>query len=146
MRPNSHSFGNSSIARQSDAHDADINHIMRRVSGAPSSEPMFGDSVGMPRNFAEVFAFHERVVDSFRQLPSEVRLKFKNNPEELVRFVADPANRPEALKLGLLTPSQAEVDEEVELNLQREASAKIRREKRAERDLKKQAAADAVVD
>lgn len=40
---------------------------------------------------------------AFASLPSKVRERFHNNPEEFLGFMADPANQDEAIKLGLAT-------------------------------------------
>lgn len=39
----------------------------------------------------------------FDQLPAHLRERFGNSPEHLIRFVADPNNYQEALKLGILS-------------------------------------------
>lgn len=39
---------------------------------------------------------------AFAALPSNVRLRFQNDPGELLRFIQDPKNRDEAMTLGLL--------------------------------------------
>lgn len=42
--------------------------------------------------------------ESFMTLPSEVRKKFANNPQQLISFLADPKNTDEAISLGLKKP------------------------------------------
>lgn len=39
--------------------------------------------------------------DAFETLPSQVRLRFNNNPEELINFLHDPKNYQEGISLGL---------------------------------------------
>lgn len=58
--------------------------------------------------------FHEslnRVMDvqnQFSQLPARIRGMFGNNPYQLLRFLEVPENRPKALKLGLVVPTEDE--------------------------------------
>lgn len=44
-----------------------------------------------------------RAQQQFAALPSKVRDRFKNNPAEMLSFVANPANLDEAATLGLLS-------------------------------------------
>lgn len=59
-------------------------------------------------------SFHEmqntvvQAQQSFMQLPSQLRAKFDNAPENLMAFLADENNREEAEKLGLVTPKKKE--------------------------------------
>lgn len=39
---------------------------------------------------------------SFESLPSNIRKRFKNDPEQFLRFFENPENREEAVKLGLI--------------------------------------------
>jgi len=43
-----------------------------------------------------------KIGQSFRELPAEIRNRFRNDPEELLRFTENPQNRDEAIKLGLI--------------------------------------------
>lgn len=58
-----------------DVTGADYHHAMNLVAGANSM--FFG-------------------------LPSEIRSRFENNPQEFLEFMENPANAPEAVKMGLL--------------------------------------------
>lgn len=89
------------------ANDSDINVIMKRAlkSGVfPDGridEPMFGD-------FTELGDFHNlqnRLLDAYERfalLGADVRDRFNNNAGNLLDFLSNPANRDEAVKLGLL--------------------------------------------
>lgn len=99
------SFG-PSFTVQSQADDVDINVIMKRfgVTGKMPENfvaPMYGD-------FDQVFDFrtaHEAIITArhqFDSLPAEIRSRFANDPQRLLEFVSNDANRAEAERLGLL--------------------------------------------
>jgi len=75
----------------------------------------------------------------FAGLPAKLRKRFSNNPENMLRFLEDPKNAGEAVKLGLL--SEDDVDPKVlqQQNLVAEAEAKDKADFEA---WKKQRAAD----
>lgn len=56
-------------------------------------------------------SFHEmlnQVADAkyaFASLPATVRARFSNDPYQALRFVDDPKNLPEAIKLGIASPA-----------------------------------------
>jgi len=54
-------------------------------------------------------------------LPAKIRIRFDNSPGNLVRFVGDPANLREALKLGLTKlPEGYELDKAGNITEQQE--------------------------
>jgi len=82
-----------------------------------------GQSIGDPRatrqpRFMDVPSetYHEalnRVCDvknQFMSLGSRLRGRFANDPFQMLRFVEDPKNRAEALKMGLLVPTEEEAE------------------------------------
>lgn len=96
---------------QSFKAECDINRIMARyirtgVAPAAVSMGRYGD-------FSEVGSFHEaqdaviRAQKQFAALSSKVRDRFKNDPANMLAFVADPKNLDEAASLGLLTEEAA---------------------------------------
>jgi len=97
-----------SLAIQSSKDSADINTIVRnfgvgRGAIAPLTEPMFGD-------FTEVVDFRtaqDALVAArqrFMALPSDLRKRFGNDPQELLRFISDDKNYDEGVKLGFVVP------------------------------------------
>jgi len=90
-----------------DAHD--INNIMKKYQKIgvdynrlpPNSKGQYGD-------FSKHKSYQESVQalidanNSFMSLPSTVRKRFSNDPQELFDFLNDTNNRDEAIKLGLL--------------------------------------------
>lgn len=96
-----------SRARQSMRDETDINRIVERfgltgkLPDVKQLQPLYGD-------FTSVTDFHtaaNMVIEAdlaFEKLPPAVRARFHNDPGALIDFVADPGNRGEAEKLGLV--------------------------------------------
>lgn len=92
--------------QQQFAEECDINTIVKRF-GLTGQLPT---NLAMPLSgdFAEATDFHSamnlvaQAQAEFMQLPAEVRARFKNDPGAVVEFLDDPANRDEAIKLGLV--------------------------------------------
>jgi len=116
---------------QSDMDAADINKIMARFektgvfidAQGVERKPMFGD-------FSEVADYHtqlsaiRRVDAAFLALPAEVRNRFDNDAEKLLRFLENPANKNEAIKLGLIEPEIIQQTEEDRIRLEKEVKDK----------------------
>nr|DAI39153.1 MAG TPA: Scaffold protein [Microviridae sp.] len=100
-----------SMTQQQFKDEADINNIMARYQKTgvlvdpltqTTRKPMFDD-------FSELgdFREHQQAVieaqDMFMQLPSQLRARFANDPAELLQWLSDPANKDEAMELGLMT-------------------------------------------
>lgn len=96
---------------QSFAKEADINFIMRRfeqtgflvdpiLAARAKQRPLFGDFVDVP-DYQEILGRIARFREHFDRLPVSTKLKFENDPERLINFLADPVNDAEAIDLGL---------------------------------------------
>lgn len=87
---------------------SNINNIMKRYRNM-NSVPNFAPT-GHYMDTTNVKSYHESlniVLDAqtkFQQLPSDIRKRFSNNPEELLQFLGDKNNKEEAIKLGLINP------------------------------------------
>jgi len=99
-----------SRTKQSFAKDADINRIVARAGKTgflvdPSvmitRKAFFGDFAGNP-GFLDMQNIVAKVDQEFMRLPVEMRDRFKNSSQLLLEFLADPANKDEAVKLGLV--------------------------------------------
>lgn len=115
-RPYGISFeGQTSRTKQSFKDEVDINkRIARYMRTGYLSDPLkvsqrqafFADVTG-----AEDFqAMQNRVLairDKFMELPSELRLKFNNDPKYLLEYLSNPANMEEAIEIGLLKDTKA---------------------------------------
>lgn len=98
-----------SVTNQSDKDSTDINKMMAKyektgmitdlITGNPR-QPNYGD-------FSNVGDYHQlqntiiRVNNAFNALPAKVRSRFENDPDVLIRFLADQQNDREAVELGL---------------------------------------------
>lgn len=94
-----------SLADQSQAIDCDINVLVKRFGVVPPSAYVPRQAIEdfvTPMDYQTAVATLDQASESFETLPSEVRERFKNDPFELLSFVADDKNRDEAMKLGLV--------------------------------------------
>jgi len=104
-----------SLAQQHFKDECDINNILRQfnITGllpeAPLS-PRYGDFTGI----SDYHTALNRVIaaqDEFEALPADIRARFENDPAQLIDFLDNPENRPEAEELGLVVKAAAEVAE-----------------------------------
>lgn len=95
-----------SLTKQSFAAECDINVMLERfaVTGVVPTNPIppqYGD-------FTDVTTYQDalnRVIAAdaaFMQLSAELRARFNNDAGTMLAFLADDANRPEAVRLGLV--------------------------------------------
>jgi len=104
-----------SLAQQHFKDECDINNILRQfnITGLlPESplSPRYGDFTGI----GDYHTALNRVIaaqDEFDSLPAQIRARFNNDPQELIEFLDNEENRPEAEKLGLVEKAAAEVVE-----------------------------------
>ena len=104
-----------SLAQQHFKDECDINNILRQfnITGLlPESplSPRYGDFSGI----GDYHTALNRVIaaqDEFDALPAQIRARFDNDPANLIEFLDDDANRPEAEALGLVNKGAAEVVE-----------------------------------
>jgi len=95
-----------SVVQQQFAEECDINTIVKRfgITGdLPNgvAMPLSGDFSGVT-DFQTAMQLIRQAQESFYELPAEVRARFGNNPAEVIAFLDNPANRDEAIKLGLV--------------------------------------------
>jgi len=102
--------GGESRTKQSFKDECDINVIVRRfgvtgVAPGTTKVPMYGD-------FSDVGDFStcvDRMMQAqanFDTLPSDVRRRFRNDPQEFLEFCSNPGNLDEMRKLGLAIPKK----------------------------------------
>lgn len=95
------------MTQQNFAEQCDINRIMKRwLNGGPppvsnAARAVFKD-VSHGYDYQQLLDVTMSVQESFDSLPSDIRQRFKNNPTELLDFVANPTNYDECVKLGLI--------------------------------------------
>lgn len=103
---------------QSDANDCDINCIVERAKrgiippGVGTKVPIYGDFTNLP-TFVEAMRIVALGRQAFESLDAFIRERFGNDPANMIRFLDDPANRDEAVKLGLVKAPEVPVVEPV---------------------------------
>lgn len=101
------------LTKQEFRDETDVNVIMKRYGatgqlpvGVQSLQPIFAD-VSEIGDFASLMRRTKAAEVAFMNLPAELRTRFGNDPGELVVFLQNPANRPEAEELGLVPKREA---------------------------------------
>jgi len=98
---------NSPHTRQEFKSESDINTIMAqymRTGELPQINlvaPQYLELDGS--SFQEHMQFVADAQNLFNELPSQVRTRFENDPGAFLDFCADPNNRPELARMGLLS-------------------------------------------
>jgi len=96
-----------SLAVQSQKDEADINTIVRNfgITGklpVGVKVPSYGDFSGIDDYRSAIEAVKAAEAE-FLKVPSELRAKLGHDPQKFLEYCADPANREEMRKLGLVT-------------------------------------------
>jgi len=106
-----------SLAQQHYKDECDINNILRQfnITGLLPEQtlsPRYGDFTGI----GDYHTAMNRVMatqDEFDGLPAQIRARFNNDPYELIEFLENENNRPEAEALGLVEKVAAEAVEAI---------------------------------
>lgn len=93
--------------------DADINKMVERAKKGvpigtgfgnglpgPGRQPVFGHYPS--EQYIEMVNHVHSVTEAFRRLPARVRDRFQNSPHLAIKFLENPDNAAECVKLGLL--------------------------------------------
>lgn len=97
-----------SLAQQQFRDDADPNFVMKQFAKTRDLTPFQSSKPPQYGDFSGISDYHTalNVVlaanESFDQLPANIRNRFKNDPGDFLEFFNDPANRAEAIDLGLI--------------------------------------------
>lgn len=94
------------VTQQSFKDECDINTIVKRfglTGEMPGgfAMPVSGDFSGIG-DFQSAMNAVRAAQEAFDSLPGEMRARFANDPQRLISFLEDGANRDEAVKLGLV--------------------------------------------
>lgn len=98
------------LTQQQFKDECDINTILAKyqktgaITHANNHSPEYSFATSL--NFRESMEIVTRAQEMFSELPSSIRNKFRNNPEEFMDFVQNPENASEMAELGL-TPKEA---------------------------------------
>lgn len=101
-----------SLTKQSFKDECDINNIIARardggdISHINTRVGTYGDFTNVP-SYRDALDFVREADEMFLGLDPNVRARFRNDPQELLSFLADDKNREEAVKLGILPPPEA---------------------------------------
>lgn len=96
-----------SLTKQSFRELANINCIMARwhktgeIDHINRNSPLYGDFSGAV-DYQTSLAQVQEAQEAFDALPSELRARMENDPQNLIAFVQDETNREECEALGLL--------------------------------------------
>lgn len=108
-----------SLTKQSPFTDnANIKNILAKyaktgILGDPTRTPIFGDF--SETDYVKSLNYVAQIKSDFEALPVQTRQRFKNDPTEMLAFLADEKNTDEAVKLGLREAkpiSQEEIDKQ----------------------------------
>lgn len=133
----SHPTGGEKLVQQHFKEQTNINTIMQKhlMSGHGSIQPPGRPGGREPRflnltgeTFHEMLCKVQEVQGQFAGLPSRVRKRFANNPQMLLKFLEDPKNLEEAIKLGLVQEEDLPEEKKAQLDLVREAEAEEKRQ------------------
>lgn len=98
-----------SMTAQEFAQDCDINHIVKRAQRTGTlpivpREVMYGEEDETAGDLRAKMDLINSIRDHFESLPSDIRLRFNNDPLAFNSWVINPDNYEEAVKLGLVKP------------------------------------------
>lgn len=106
-----------SLTKQQFKQECDINYILRKyqktglIDHVARYQGNYSDISDVP-SYQDALNTVLEANLAFSTLPSSLRKRFSNDPEQFLSFVADPANAEELYSLGLatkpLTPSPTE--------------------------------------
>lgn len=102
-----------SLTQQQFKDETDINTIVDTfmktgVLPDPVALPQYVDLTTGVFDYKEAMNMIRQADEAFMTMDAKVRARFHNSPHEFLEFFADPANRPEAERLGLIVPSSVQ--------------------------------------
>lgn len=114
-----------SLAQQHFKDECDINNILRQfnITGLLPEQPLsprYGDFTGI----GDYHTALNRVIaaqEEFEALPAQIRARFDNDPSNLIEFLENENNRPEAEELGLVEKATAEAVEVAQITPEKAA-------------------------
>ena len=103
-----------SLTQQQFAAESDINNIVDTFMKTghlpdPVSMPQYVDYEGV-FDFQSAMNVIRQADENFMRMDAKIRARFHNSPQEFLDFFADPANRGEAVRLGLAVPTDQPKD------------------------------------
>lgn len=105
-----------SLTEQEHLEETDINYIAERFMKTGMMPhvlkmPTYGDFSGI-FDFQSAMNIIQEAKQEFMSLPAKIRARFNNDPNELIKFIEDPDNKDEAIRLGFIEkPKEKPVEE-----------------------------------
>lgn len=100
-----------SRTKQEFQRESDINNIMAQYVNYGQIPPAARTGIyGDVSEIGDLLTAERTILqanEAFNSLPANVRDRFKNKPQNMLEFVQDPANREEAISLGLINKPPA---------------------------------------
>lgn len=100
-----------SMTKQSESDACDVNKIMKQYERTgylpPADDLGFYADVSSVPDYQAALAIVEKASFVFDSLPGEFRARMDNDPAKYLAWVADPANRAEMVKLGMIVEAVA---------------------------------------
>lgn len=101
-----------SLTHQSMVPECDINGIMAKwqrtgvIEHRNSFEGQYGNFLETPSNYQDSMNAVLAAEEMFSSLPSSIRKRFANDPQNFLDFVSDASNADEMIKMGLASKVQ----------------------------------------
>lgn len=117
-----------SLAQQQFKDECDINNIMKKYQTTGQFTHLTS-ATGVYADFSQITDYQEMLdtvryaQEAFSALPAEMRLRFNNNPGELLTFLQDPNNRAEGESLGLINKQNLSINNNQSSNLNNNANS-----------------------
>jgi len=97
------------LVNQSDRDHVDLNKMFKQYEKDGTIPDSITGTMRPPQyvDFTQIPDFHTmqntiaRVTQAFNAYPAHIRSRFENDPAQLIKFLSDPKNEPEAISLGL---------------------------------------------
>lgn len=95
-----------SRTQKAHAHDVDINNIVQKYTlnklerAFDPTTGVYADFSGLP-DYDKALQITMDAQKAFLKLPSTLRSKFNNDPQQLISYLSDPKNNEESISLGL---------------------------------------------
>lgn len=111
-----------SMTQQHEKYETDIHNILLKHStpealamygNGRAQKAFYGDFSEMP-SFDQVMQMQARATEYFEGLPSSIRAQFHNDSSTFIKFLGNPENHEQAVKLGLLEKLPEKVTEVIE--------------------------------
>lgn len=105
-----------SLTQQNMKDSTDVHQIMKKYTKnqqdaflkSPVAQGIYSDTASMP-SYQTAMEFVAKADSAFELLPSNIRSRFRNDPQQLMDFLQNPKNKEEAINLGILKkPVQTE--------------------------------------